>query len=41
MIMDLLGPSIEDLFQKCGKKFNLKTTVLVGIQIITRLQYLH
>jgi hypothetical protein len=37
MVMDLLGPSLEDLFQKMGKKFTLKTVVLIGIQIIQRL----
>ena len=41
MVMDLLGPSIEDLFQKCNRKFDLKTVVLVGKQIITRLEYIH
>lgn len=41
MVMDLLGPSIEDLFQRCNRKFDLKTVVLVGKQIITRLEYIH
>jgi len=41
MVMDLLGPSLEDLFQKCGKKFDLYTVVSVGIQIISRLEYIH
>jgi len=41
MIMDLLGPSLEELFQKCNKKFDLKTVVMIGIQIIERLKYMH
>lgn len=41
MVMDLLGPSLEQLFQKCDKKFDLKTTVMVGIQISYRLEHLH
>jgi len=41
MVMDLLGPSLEDLFQKCNKKFDLQTVVRLGIQIISRLEYMH
>ena len=41
MAMDLLGPSLEELFQKCNKKFTLKTVVMIGIQIISRLKFLH
>jgi casein kinase 1 len=36
-----LGLSLEDLFQKCGRQFDLKTTVLVGIQMIVRIQACH
>ena len=41
MVMDMLGPSLEELFQRCGKKFTLSTVVTVGCQIITRLEYTH
>jgi len=41
MVMDLLGPSLEDLFQRCNKKFDLHTVVRLGIQIVSRLEYMH
>ena len=41
LIMDLLGPSLEDLFNFCGRKFQLKTTLMVADQMITRIEYVH
>ena len=31
MVMDMLGPSLEDLFQTCRTKFDLKTCLLISI----------
>ena len=41
MIMDLLGPSLEDLYKFCGGRFSLKTTLMVGHQMLGTIARLH
>ncbi|BFZ59856.1 Palmitoylated plasma membrane-bound casein kinase [Saitoella coloradoensis] len=41
LVIDLLGPSLEDLFDWCGRRFSIKTTVMVAKQMLTRVQTIH
>ena len=41
LVMELLGKSLEQLFEEKGSKLSLKTVCMLGIQMISRLEYIH
>jgi hypothetical protein len=41
LVLELLGPSLEDLFNICNRKFTLKTIMMIGIHTVRDIQLYH
>ena len=37
LVIDLLGPNLEDLFDMCGRKFTIKTVCMAAKQMVSDL----
>jgi casein kinase 1/casein kinase I family protein HRR25 len=41
LVTDLLGPSMEDLFNACGRIFSPLNVMMIAEQLISRIEYMH
>jgi len=41
LVMEILGPSLQDLFEFCSKKFTLKTILMLADQLLVRIKWIH
>eukprot|EP01065_Artemidia_motanka_P006417 TRINITY_DN13158_c0_g1_i1.p1 TRINITY_DN13158_c0_g1~~TRINITY_DN13158_c0_g1_i1.p1 ORF type:complete len:388 (+),score=34.55 TRINITY_DN13158_c0_g1_i1:94-1257(+) len=41
MIIDMLGPSLEDLFQYNGRQFHPVAVAALGMQMVSRVEFMH
>lgn len=41
LVMDMLGPSLQKMAERCGGTFSLRTTVQLMIQMIKLMEFFH
>ncbi|OQV25806.1 Casein kinase I-like protein 1 [Hypsibius exemplaris] len=41
MVLDMLGPTLEELMLRVGGVFSVRTVALIGLQLMDRMEFLH
>jgi len=41
LVIDLLGPSLEDMFDTCNRKFSVKTVCLAAKQMVKLIYFIN
>lgn len=41
LVIEMLGPNLENLFSICGHRFTLKTVLIIAQEIIKKIHYVH
>ena len=41
MVMDYLGASLEEMLNTCNRRFSVKTTIMIGLEMLKLIEFIH